>query len=288
MRKASIKRKTIGLALGGGGARGLAHIGVIKALLEANIPIDYIAGTSMGALIGGIYAATHDIYSLESAFLKLRHRDILPLRTLLHKKDGALFKGSAIASLLEASADGIKIEALETPFRAVATDVRDGMEVVMKSGKLSDAIHASIAMPFVFPPVEREKKLLMDGGFSNPVPADVVRDMGADIVLAVDVSSQWLNFSNQKASIKGIYDAVSNILSVTEYQLARRVLESADIVLKPPVLNYGWLDFDRTAEIVDIGKDEGRLHLAEIRKQARLAEPPKTLADTFFEFLRGT
>jgi len=280
-------RKKIGLALGGGGARGLAHIGIIKALTKADIPIDYIAGTSMGALVGGYYATVGDVYSLESLFLKLRRRDIFPVTRFFGKHDGTLFKHSEIAKILEGSFDIKTFKDCAIPFRAVATDVRNGDEVVLADGKLADAIHASIALPLIFEPVEIGKRLLMDGGFSNPVPADVVRAMGADFVIAVDVSSQWLNISDELADLRNIYNLVSNALSVVEYQLSRRVLAGADLVLHPPVMNRGRLEFDRAAELVNIGEEEINIHLKEVRAAVGIAAPLKTLTDTFFDFLVG-
>ncbi|MEK9180519.1 MAG: patatin-like phospholipase family protein, partial [Patescibacteria group bacterium] len=126
-----VKRKKIGLALGGGGAKGLAHIGVIKALKYAGIPIDYIAGTSMGAIIGGWYAATQDIEFFEGEILKVKSKDIFPLGEILKRKDGALFRGDSVFRLLDKNFGNIKIEDCKIPFSAIATDVKNGDEVVI-------------------------------------------------------------------------------------------------------------------------------------------------------------
>ncbi|MBI3638610.1 patatin-like phospholipase family protein [Candidatus Wolfebacteria bacterium] len=189
MKDKEFKKLKVGLALGGGGAKGLAHIGVIKALEAAGIKIDFISGTSMGSLIGGFYAATGDVRVLEELFLKLKKGDIFPMSKLLRKRDGNLFRDKSIIELLEADIKGVKIKDCKIPFAAVATDVKNGEDVIIKKGSLTDAIRASSALPVVFAPVSMGGKLLMDGGFSNPVPADVCRDMGAEIVIAVDVSS---------------------------------------------------------------------------------------------------
>lgn len=291
MKEASAKqgrdhhRKKVGLALGGGGARGIAHIGVIKGLIEAGVAIDYIAGTSMGALVGGVYALTKDIYALENTFLDLKRKDVLPLRDVFGKKRGSLFRHDAIVKMLEEAVSNRNMEECEIPFRAVATDVRNGEEVDIKSGRLKHAIHASIALPVIFAPVEHEGRLLMDGGFSNPVPADLVRVMGAEYVIAVDVTSKWINFENTVTTISSVYDAMSNAFSAMEYQLSRHVLEKADVVLRPPVVNYGWMQFDKACELSDLGKDELRLHLGEIRKGTGYPEPPKSPLDSFIDFL---
>lgn len=277
----------IGLALGGGGAKGLAHVGVIKVLKYAGIPIDYIAGTSMGAIVGGWYAATEDIEFLEEFFLKLKTRDIFPLGEILRKKDGALFRGDSVLRLLEKNFGSRKIEDCKIPFAAVATDVKNGDEVVLNKGKLADALRASSALPAVFSPVEIGGLVLFDGGLANPVPADVVRKMGADYVIAVDVSSRWITSPEEAVSAKSIFEAMSAALSVIEYQLAKSVLEEADIVLRPPVLSFSWLDFGCAADIIRIGREEAKAHLKEIRKGAGIPEPPKTFGEKFMDFLLG-
>lgn len=277
--------RKIGLALGGGGAKGLAHIGVIKALKWAGIPIDYIAGTSMGAIVGGWYAATGDIEALEEIFLKIKSRDIFPLREVLKNKNGSLFKGDYVEKLLKDNLKNIKIENCKVPFGAVATDVSDGNEVVLSKGSLVEAIRASIALPVIFSPVKIGGRLLMDGGFSNPVPADVVRKMGADYVIAVDVSSQWTMSPERSLGAKDIFDAMSSTLSVVEYQLAKHALVYADVVLRPPVMNFRWLDFNNTDVILKMGMEEAEIKIKEIRKGARIPEPPKTIGDKFFDFL---
>lgn len=281
--------KKIGLALGGGGAKGLAHIGVIKALEDAGIKIDYIAGTSMGALVGGWYAATGDIDSLEDLFLKLKKRDIVPMSKIIRKKDGVLFRDQAIIQLLEGQVKNLKIEDCEIPFRAVATDVQNGDEVVIRKGSLVEAIKASTALPVIFNPVSLKvslkDRLLMDGGFSNPVPADVVRNMGAEFVIAVDVSSEWHNISGESMNPIHFYTTIAHALSIVEYQLARRILEGADVVLRPAVLSFNWLAFGEAADIVREGEMELRRNLKEIRKKTGYPELPKTLFDKFFDFL---
>lgn len=272
------------MALGGGGAKGLAHIGVIKALKRAGIPIDFIAGTSMGALVGGWYAATGDIEFLEETVLKLKYRDIFPIKEIF-RKSGALFRGDSVMKLMAAHFKDVKVENCKIPFSAVATDFKNGDEVVIKKGKLVEAVRASISLPIVFSPASLGSRLLIDGGFSNPVPADVVRAMGADFVVAVDVSSKWLNAPEEVLDLKSIYSVISSSLSVVEYQLAKNILKSADLVLRPPVLNYGWLEFERAGEIISIGREEVELHLKEIRSKAGYPAPQKTVGEKFLDFL---
>ena len=212
--------KKIGLALGGGGARGLAHIGVIKALESAGINIDFIAGTSVGALVGGFYAATKDIKFLESEFFNVRGKDILPIRKILMNQDGILFRNQSFVESLEKVIKDVKVESCKVRFRALATDVENGEEVAIDKGNLIEAIKASTAVPLAFKPVSVGGRLLIDGGFVNPVPADVVRDMGAEYVIAVDVSSRWLNIPKEPIRLRDISEMINNAFAVVEYQLA--------------------------------------------------------------------
>ena len=145
-----LKTKKIGLALGGGGAKGLVHIGIIKALENAGIPIDYIAGTSMGALIGGVYAATKDIATLENMVSEIKRDDVFPLLELLKRKDGSFFRGQTLTERLRKALGDIEIQNCRIPFAAVATDEGRGEEVRIKKGDLVNAIRASIALPIVF------------------------------------------------------------------------------------------------------------------------------------------
>ena len=207
------QRKKIGLALGGGGAKGLAHIGVIKVLEKYDIPIDFIAGTSMGAMVGGWYAAHGNVESLEKIFKEVDHKEVLPVRKVIKNHKGILFSDKMVIQDLEDGFYGRKIEELSIPFCAVSTDVETGAQVILKEGNLSEAVSASIALPIMFKPARIDVKLFMDGGFVNPVPADIVRAMGADFVIAVDVSSKWLDVTEEQIGIRNIYSIVSKVFS---------------------------------------------------------------------------
>ena len=277
--------KKIGLALGGGGAKGLAHIGIIKALENAGIKIDYIAGTSMGALVGGWYAATGDINALEDFIVHIKRSDIFPIKEIVNRKDGALFKGESIADKLREELKNIKIEDLQIPFAALATNTKNGDEVRLKNGDLVDAIRASTALPIVFAPVAINGHLLIDGGLANPVPADVVKDMGADYVIAVDVSSRWFAAPEELATTHDIYGVISCAISIIEYQIAKNVLKSANLVLRPPVMSHNWLEFNKAQEIIKAGERELELNLREIRRKTGYKKPPQTLAEKFLDFI---
>ncbi len=277
--------KKIGLALGGGGAKGLAHIGIIKALEAAGIKIDYIAGTSMGALVGGWYAATGDIKSLEDFIIHIKRGDIFPIKEIVKRKDGALFKGESIADKLRKELKNIKIEDLQIPFAALATNTKNGDEVRIKKGDLVDAIRASAALPIVFAPVTIDGQLLMDGGLVNPVPADVVKDMGADYVIAVDVSSKWFTAPEELVTTHDVYSIISSALSIIEYQIAKNVLKNANLVLRPPVMSHSWIEFNKAQEIIKAGERELELNLREIRRKTGYKKPAQTLAEKFLDFI---
>ncbi len=281
-------RKKIGLALGGGGAKGLAHIGVIKALEEEKIPIDFIAGTSMGALVGGWYAATENIVFLENIFLKIKESDLIPSQAVKGVESSRLFKSEAFAKFLKGILDGKKIEQCLLPFRAVATDVENGKEVILSEGSIVDAIRASIALPVVFKPVKVGERLLMDGGVANPVPADEVREMGADFVIAIDISSRWIRLDDELVKGKNMPSLISIAFSVMEYEVARQVLKQADIVLRPPVMTYDWLEFFRAKEIIEAGYRETKRRLKEIRKKSGCSKrPPETAIEMIIDLFGG-
>ena len=277
--------KKIGLALGGGGAKGFAHIGIIKALETAGINIDYIAGTSMGALVGGFYAATGDIRALEDFIVHIKRNDIFPIKEIIKRKDGTIFKGKSIADKLRQELRDIKVENCKIPFVALATDAKNGDEVRLKTGDLTDAISASAALPIVFVPVAIEGQLLIDGGLANPVPADVVKDMGAEYVIAVDVSSRWFTAPEELVTTHDVYGVVSSALSIIEYQIAKNVLKSADLILRPLVMSYNWIEFSKAQEIIKAGEKELKLNLKEIRRKTGYKKPDETLAEKFLDFI---
>lgn len=279
------KRKKVGLALGGGGAKGLAHIGVLQALLEEGVEISAVAGTSMGALVGGWYASGKKIGALENLFLGVRKKDMMPVAKIARKKDTGLFRDPLITAVLKDYLKGIAIEKCKIPFAAIATNVKNGGEEVLKSGNLEEAIRASTALPIVFQPAEIKGKLLMDGGFVNPVPADIVKKMGIDCVIAVDVSSRWVDFSSESVSLGRLRELIPKALMIIEYQIGRRILERADIVLHPPVLGHSWHDFSEAKEIIRAGYDETKGRMKEILALTGTPARKKSPAKKVFEFL---
>jgi NTE family protein len=283
--------KKIGLALGGGGAKGLAHIGVIRALEKAEIPIDFIAGTSMGAIVGGWYALTGNVCLLDRLAEWLQQRGFFSNEFLKKKKKKIVPQNEVVRELLEIGFRNKKFSDCHIPFAAIATDVASGEEVVLKEGSLVQAISASIALPIAFQPVKIGERLLMDGGLANPVPADIVKQMGADVVIAVDVSSRWLSLPSEDAEdlekMKDFYSLIPNLFAAMEYQVSRHVLAgNADIVLKPPVRTYSWTDFDEAPGIIASGRLEAENNLKLIRSKTGYRQPRKlTPLEKFFGWL---
>lgn len=189
----------IGLALGSGSARGLAHLGVIRALEEAGIQVDFVAGTSIGALVGAIYAAGK-LEALEATVQNFEWKRIVSFFDVVFPKSG-LIDGAKVGELVRAHVHVNDIETLPIPFCAVATDIQTGDEIIIRQGDVIDAVRASISVPGIFTPVCRNGHILVDGGLTNPVPVSVVRAMGADIVIAVDLNHDIVagkNFKSQR------------------------------------------------------------------------------------------
>ncbi|HIQ51895.1 MAG TPA: hypothetical protein EYH51_01290 [Pseudomonas pachastrellae] len=271
-----------GLVLSGGGARGLAHIGVLKQLEEMNIPIDAIAGTSMGAVIGGLYAAGYSADELEQIALGLDWQATLsdtPLREdipyrrkqddrdflvkqRLTFKDGALSfplgllqgqnMGVVLESLLVHTNEIDDFDRLPIPFRAVATDIATGEAVVFDHGHLPLAIRASLALPGFFAPVEVDGRLLVDGVLSKNVPIDVARAMGVDRVIVVDIGTP-LKSASELNSVLDIMDQTTTLLTRTNTERQLATLTDADLLLQPALGDMGFSSFAETQQAIDAG-----------------------------------
>jgi NTE family protein len=271
-------RPKIGLALSGGGARGSAHIGVIKALEELNVPIDYIAGTSMGAIIGGIYAAGYNADELEQILVEMNwtaaisdslpRREhtmrkkaldsefLIPFRIGLNKGGIQLPLGMVEGQHLDQvfhrillPAQGISdFDQLPIPFRAVATDLVTGEEVVLSGGSLADSLRASMSVPGVFAPVKIDGLMLVDGGMVNNLPINVVRDMGADIVIAVDISSPLLT-QEQLTSVLKVTEQLTGFLTRRNTLRQIATLKQGDILLVPDLEGVSAANFENAENI---------------------------------------
>ncbi|MDP3970653.1 MAG: patatin-like phospholipase family protein [bacterium] len=229
-------RKKVGLALGSGGARGIAHVGVIKSLLENNIPIDYIAGTSIGAWVGAYYAIHQDIEKLEYAAIEYKREKLFALFEPSFK--GGLVKGKKVTKVLKQSFGDKTFEDLKTPLSVVTTDLISGKELIINSGLIVPAVQASMAIPLMFQPVRYKEALLVDGGLINPLPDDVARGMGADVVIAVNLDHdvEANQMIDKKITLKKTAVRSSQII---RHYLSHYSATDAEIVIKPELPELG-------------------------------------------------
>lgn len=228
----------IALVLGGGAARGLAHVGVIRVLEQEKIPIDLIVGTSVGSLIGAVYASHANSFELEWEAFKVTKDDIFDF-TIIYSKMGPV-KGDRIEEFVNRVVPVKNIEEMRIPFAAVATDLNTGEMVIIDKGPVAKAVHASSAIPGVFHPVNYLNRTLVDGGVVNNVAVDVARQRGADIVIAVNVGANVVNYE-----IGNLFDISLQAVNIMGNEIARFKIKGADIIIAPAVGNVGMLDFDQ-------------------------------------------
>jgi NTE family protein len=263
------QRKKIGLALGSGGVKGLSHIGVIKALLANNIPIDYVAGTSMGALIGAAYCAYQDIDKVEQISRQTNWRRIFSLFDPGWR--GGLIQGRKVDRLLREWFNGYTFENLKTPLTIIATDLLTGQGINLFEGDIVTAIRASSAVPPVFKPIELDNYLLSDGGLVNPVPVKAVKEMGADIVIAVNLDSGRFasNLLNKRSPLSQVSVRALNII---RHYLTKSCLVGADIIIEPDVGEIGLIGWNKFFDqrqantIIKLGQTAAEACLPEIKK----------------------
>jgi NTE family protein len=290
-------RPKIGLVLSGGGARGIAHIGVLKWFEDNRIPVDYVAGTSMGGLVGGIYATGRtpdemrrivegidwdDALRGSPAYGDLNYRRKQDRRDLQNEIELGLKNGVGTASGLN---PGHKIslvlarltlayssvedfDRLPVPLRVVAADMIQGRPVIIGSGTLSTALRATIAIPGVFTPIEREGKILADGGLVNNIPTDVAKQMGADIIIAVDIGTP---LSKDPKTLESLGGVLSQATGVALIENDRRNLRLADIIIAPDLGTYTIFDFRAAKELYELGY-KGAAEKASVLKKFALDE----------------
>jgi len=261
--------KKIGLALGSGGWRGGVHIGVIKTLEKHNIPIHYIAGTSAGAIVGGLYAYKKRIDEVEEVYRAFKGKSFATSFFLDIGTKGGFIRGEKFTQYLDTYLEKINIEDTKIPFRALATDILHGEKVELKEGHLAKAMQISSTIPVLFEPTFTNGKYLVDGGLTSPVPVETVRDMGADIVIAVDTLGGI--FPIDKKNIEPLTgNKMANIaLRLLLENLSRKSTEHADIVINPetPGAETGFL-LKLLAEknIVKYGEEATEKIIPELKK----------------------
>ena len=232
-----LTRPIIGLALGSGGSKGLAHIGVIKALTAHGIPIDMIAGSSVGAMIGGFYASGLSVEEIEKISWDANWRMMFSMVDPQFKH--GLIGGKKVKTFIEKQLKVATFEECPIPFTAVATDMQTGQFVPFHTGSLSSAIRASISVPLAFKSEEIDGRMYGDGGLSAPVPVAILREMGAQIVIAVNLDKHYFNEKRKPAW----YDIAYDSLNILRYHLALENVAEADIVIDIDTHTSDLLDF---------------------------------------------
>ena len=283
-------RKKIGLVLSGGGAKGFAHIGVIKVLEKAGVKIDYIGGTSVGSVIGALYASGYNATQLDSIFRDTDFNNLITdyiprsSKNFYEKRNDEMYafslpvnnfkvgiplslsKGMFNYNLINRLTKHVKeihdFNKLPIPFLCMATDIETGQQVVLNKGYLAKALLASSAFPSIFSPVELEGKLLVDGGVSNNFPVDEIRKLGADIIIGVDVQDEIKDRNS-------LNDATKILVQINNLQMIEKMKankETTDIYIKPEVNQYGIISFDAIEDIINKGEMAANEQIDKIKK----------------------
>ena len=268
-----LARKSVGLALSSGSARGIAHIGVLKVLEANKIPVDIMAGTSAGALFGGMYAAGMTIDELTGFALQLHKKARLSggLWDFALPPRSGFIKGHRTASFLRTFLGEKRMEELRLPMHIVATDVLLGEEVVFSEGSLVDAIRASMSVVGVFAPAKIGARHFIDGGAVNPVPTSVLAERGADLIIASSVIPSLEDRQQRKAlrregRVPNLVGVLLGVMEVMESEIIKSGMSPANVVIRPPVENIGAQEFERAPELIQLGVDAANRALDQIKQ----------------------
>jgi len=305
------KKNKIGLVLGGGGARGLGHIGVLKALKIHSIPIHMLAGTSIGAVIGAMYAATLDPHWIENKFKEFidseaykrigLHR-LVPtsqpnssifqmaatymknqiIINLANERLGIL-KQERLSEIIDFMLPVKTFEELKIPFSCLAVDLNSGEDVVFNSGNLIEAIVASSAIPGYIPPIEKDGMLLTDGAVSCPVPVKTVRKMGADFRISVDVGLNHF----EPLENPNLLQVLGRAEQITSTRLGEVKSEKADITIRPDTMNVFWAEFDKIDQLIKLGAEETEKQFWQIKDNLKKKKSIHHKVIQFLEFISG-
>ncbi|HKL17538.1 MAG TPA: patatin-like phospholipase family protein [Halalkalibaculum sp.] len=238
------KSRKIGLALGSGAALGAAHVGVLRALEEYDIKPSFIAGTSIGALVAALYAFGKSVDEIEEIAISLNWLDISDIRL----SRLGLLSNDEMGDLVEEHLGEVTFEQANIKLAVVATDISNGEKVIIKEGRVSDAVEASACIPVIFEPVEIDGRMLVDGGLLESVPVSALKEFGAEFKIAVDVKA----FRKYKRP-DDIFDVLNNSLEIALIHLAHVRIEDVDIMIQPQLGDYSRMDTNHTKEMIDLG-----------------------------------
>ncbi len=251
------QKPKIALVLGAGSARGLAHIGIIQVLIENHIPFDFIVGSSMGAMVGTIYASGANIYMLDKMVEYMNTRMLFDIGV----PRLGFISGKRVSDFLDLVTKKRSFSELDFPVAVVATDLISGESVVIDDGKVAEAVRASISLPGIFAPVIKGDMVLVDGAVSDRLPIKVARDRGADLVIAVDVTFG----TGKKTTISNTMDVILTSLDIMSKIHFDSVFTDADILIQPAVGHISPREFDKSREVVDLGRKAAQEKVEDIK-----------------------
>lgn len=260
------RRPRLGLAFGGGFARALAHIGVLKVLEEEGIPVDFVAGTSAGAILGAAYCAGMSARDMEVMAATARFRDFARMTLSRY----GLYASDRMANFCEQVLKIKNFEDLKIPLAVTATDVHTGDPVVFTKGPLVDPMRASCAYPGMFPPVEMDGRSLIDGMLAYSVPTTPLREMGAEYVIGVYLSAG----GPRQPAPRHVFDVIRQCFSIAEAKMSNQWKKDADLVVEPDIKGFSFDCFDRAKELIANGERATRAALPQLRRLLGLPEPP--------------
>ncbi|MBI3013434.1 MAG: patatin-like phospholipase family protein [Elusimicrobia bacterium] len=273
----SIGKLQVGLAMGSGAAYGYSLIGMLKVFQREKIPIDFVSGTSMGALIASFYAAgksAEEIEEIAHSITKVWLRRNFLSDLNLPWPHGGLLLGQTVSSFLRSVLGRKEFKDMKIPFACVATDVMTGEGVVLREGQVWEAVRASLSLPLIFCPYRYKDHFFVDGGLVNPVPTSVIASMGADILISVNLTS---NAAEKRVSLRrlgmfpakspGIFNIFFKMLYTMEYQVALSKVDLSHIAIRPQMKNFSWVDFHKAKQIIPLGEEAAEESLSKIKSK---------------------
>ncbi|MEN8615394.1 patatin-like phospholipase family protein [Dehalogenimonas sp. THU2] len=259
------------MALSSGAARGLAHIGVLAILEKEEIPVDMIAGISMGSLIGAVYAQGQDIDRMRRLAIELGQKRFSFLVDPALPKSG-LVRGQKIGNMLRSIIGDVEFQDLKIPFACSATDIETGREVVIRRGLVREAVRASFSIPVLLTPTKLEGRYLVDGGLLDPVPVKILKEMGADFIIAVNViptdqnTSFEANHENKRSNCPNILSIAIQTVNIVSNQALKSSLIGADVIIEPQVAHINLVDFNRVSECIHQGELAAQSSMPSIKR----------------------